>query len=124
MKMILFLACLFYAFDSNSQVINGTFLKDIQSEYIFVSGISKNTNGRIIVEVDYGQALKTSLLKDNEQPRMKDDKGKNVEFNSMIEVINYFTKNGWDYVQGFAPDTSGPWNGSQYTLNCLFRKRK
>jgi hypothetical protein len=95
-----------------AQQVDGKAMAEIDAEYIVVTVISKNMGSKYIVEVDYGQYVSNSILKDNVQPRMVDDKGKNVEFNSPAAVLNYFRKCGYYYMEAIG-GSSGGWSPSQ-----------
>jgi aryl-phospho-beta-D-glucosidase BglC (GH1 family) len=123
MKRIVFLLAAFVAsFSSYGQTVNGKKLDELDAHYIYIFPTSKNMGGRIFVDVDYGQKIKSSLLKESETPRLVGEDGKQMEFNSMMELLNYFFKNGYEYVQGFTGST-GPWTGTQYTINCVLKRR-
>ena len=52
---------------------------------------------KIIVGVDYGQAIKLF------QPQLiRGSDGKSVIFNSMIDALNFMERNGWEYVNNYA----------------------
>lgn len=52
-------------------------------------------SSKINVIVDFGQ--KSTLRKGVDY--LKDENGKNKEFNSMVDAMNFFGKQGWEFVQ-------------------------
>lgn len=60
--------------------------------YCELVGTGRMLSNKVKVQVDYGQ--ETSFWKGISY--MKDENGKNVEFNSMVDAMNYFGKQGWD----------------------------
>lgn len=63
--------------------------------YIQLMGYQKMLSHKVRVVVDLGQ--------DNwrYQFKLRDEKGKPIPFNSMVEVLNYMTKRGWEYVNSY-----------------------
>lgn len=59
-------------------------------------------SNKVKVQVDYGQ--ETSFWKGISY--MKDKDGKNIEFNSMVDAMNYFGKQGWEFVQAYVVTTN------------------
>lgn len=49
---------------------------------------------------------------------MKDENGKNIEFNSMVDAMNYFGKQGWEFVQAYAVTM-----GNQNVYHWLLKKK-
>jgi hypothetical protein len=54
---------------------------------------------KIVVVVDYGQKV---AIMDGKDSAVKDASGKVVIFNSMIDALNFFVANGWEYVNSYA----------------------
>ena len=48
-----------------------------------------------------------------------DSKGKKVKFNSMIEALNFMSKNGYDFVQSYAFVSAG-----NHVYHYIMKKRK
>jgi hypothetical protein len=67
------------------------------------------------VEVDFGQ--KTSYWKGGTDKILKDDKGKAIEFNSMVDAMNYFGALGWEFVQAYVVTTN-----NQHVYHWLLKK--
>lgn len=62
-----------------------------------------------------GGKLRLSILwKDKEENELRNEKGEKIEFKNMIEIINYMSKRGWEYVES---------NPSTNSLSYLFKKQ-
>ena len=67
--------------------------------YCELIGQGKLFSSKIKVQVDFGQ--ETSLWKVGSDRLLKDENGKNIEFNSMVDALNYFSAQGWEFVQAY-----------------------
>jgi hypothetical protein len=65
--------------------------------YCQLVGTSNLLGTKVTVIIDYGQEMK--WFKDH---RLKDETGKPVKFNSMIDALNYMASSGWEHVQAYA----------------------
>lgn len=81
--------------------------------YCELVGTSKLLSNKVKVQVDYGQ--ETSFWKGISY--MKDENGKNIEFNSMVDAMNYFGKQGWEFVQAYTVTM-----GNQNVYHWLLKK--
>ena len=81
--------------------------------YCELVGTSKLLSNKVKVQVDYGQ--ETSFWKGISY--LKDENGKNIEFNSMVDAMNYFGKQGWEFVQAYVIT-----NGNQNVCHWLLKK--
>ena len=71
---------------------------------------------KIIINVDYGQKAKFG-----EDMSIKDTNGKTYIFNSVIDALNFFEDNGWEFVSNYA--VSLPNNGGM-VYHTLLKRRK
>ena len=81
-----------------AQTVNNIPLKELNVEYIEIVGVQKLVENAITIEVDYGQ--RTNGWGKNK--RVKDEDGNKMEFNSMIDALNFLTKQGYEFVQAYA----------------------
>lgn len=117
MKIISSLPLLFLFFSNAiAQTVNDIPIKDIDAEYIRIVGTQIPFTSKISVEVDFGQ-------EDNPRKRnytaIRDEYGKLMAFNSMIDALNFMSKNGYDFVDVFTISS-----GDQSICHYLMRKRK
>ena len=102
---------------AQSQTVNDIPLKDINVEYVQIVGTSRLLSNKVTVEIDFGQLDK--LFSSDKDTRIKDANGKNMIFNSMIDALNFMTKNGYEFVQAYAVAVS-----NQNVYHYLLRKKK
>ena len=112
-KLILFLM-FFFVFQNLtfSQSVNGVQFKDIDVEYVQIVGTKKLFTQKVIIEIDFGQENKLFSSKDT---RIVDERGTNLIFNSMIDALNFMSKNGYDFVTAYTV-TLGDQNVYHYLL--------
>lgn len=97
---ILFLICISaLAF---SQTVNDVPLKDIDVDYVQIIGTGRSLSTKVNVEIDFGQETKSISFKNG--TNIKDERGRNVKFNSMMDALNFMSANG--YVFQFAYTTN------------------
>lgn len=85
-KVSLFICFIFFAAGSGfSQSVNGIPLKELHAtaEYIRVSEKLIVLSKKINIDIEYGQPDKIK------NTRVMNENGNQMEFNSMIEVLNY-----------------------------------
>ena len=77
--------------------------KNAKEEYCMVLAKSKLLSTKVNIEVDFGQAW--SFWKDKRS--LKDANGKKLNFNSVIDALNYMSSEGWEFVNAYAIETDG-----------------
>lgn len=65
--------------------------------YCEIVGTERLLSTKVTITVDFGQRMK--FFADN---RMKDETGKPLVFNSMIDALNFMGKQGWEFAQAYA----------------------
>jgi len=105
------------AFASQGQTVNDIPIKDIDVDYIQIVGNSSGFSKKVSIEVDFGQETKAFSSRGDHS--IKDENGKVMKFNSMIDALNFFSQNGFDFVQAYAFSV-----GNQTVYHYLLRKRK
>ena len=65
--------------------------------YCEILGKQQFLSKKVQVQVDFGQ--KTNLFADNP---LVDEKGNVIEFNSMVDALNYMGTMGWEFEQAYA----------------------
>jgi hypothetical protein len=73
-------------------------------QYCMVLATSKLFSTKVTVSVDFGQ--ETSFWRYNDG-RIKDEQGKVVNFNSVIDALNFMATKGWLFVNAYAITVSG-----------------
>ncbi|PSR54327.1 hypothetical protein AHMF7605_12775 [Adhaeribacter arboris] len=100
MRVTLFLLILFWlgCTKSYAQTIDGIAFKDL--EYLEIVGKAKSLSPKQFIGIEYGQE-KTSLLYPYKNTKIKDAEGNVLEFNYMIEALNFMVRNGFEFVQAY-----------------------
>jgi len=86
-------------FKSYSQTVNDKPLKEIDTEFMQIVRTSKMVSNKLSIELDFGQENKYWNSKDLQ---VKDENGKLMIFNSMIDALNFMSKNGYGFVNAYA----------------------
>jgi len=108
--LLLFIPAITY-----SQSINGVPFSEIDSEYIEIVGTAKALSNKVTINIDFGQSTKL-LGSSKKQFSILDKDNKKVEFNSMIDALNFMTKNGYKFEQAYVITTGGS-NVYRYLLS-------
>ena len=101
---------------SHAQTVNDIPIKDLGVEYIQIVGQAKMFSNKLNIELDFGQQNKAWS---NKEYQVKDADGKKIEFNSMIDALNFMSANGYEFVQAYAMG-----NGSERVYHYMLRKKK
>lgn len=64
--------------------------------YAEILGYSKFLSTKVSVTIDFGQ--NTTLFEDT---RLRDENGKVISFNSMVDAMNWMGAQGWEFVQAY-----------------------
>jgi len=83
-----FLALAFFCLASSF-----AFAQDSSYRHVSITVLPRLMSNKINVEVDYGGD--TKFFSDT---RMKDDEGRAVKFNSVADILNYMSKEGWELI--------------------------
>jgi hypothetical protein len=94
MKKVTLRICLsfFIGFTGFSQTVNGIPLKELKVKYIRVTE-NEILSRKINIDIDYGQLSKIKNM------RVLDENGSPMQFNSMIEALNYMDEIGYELVK-------------------------
>lgn len=114
-----FLLALFFIISTylgHAQVyVDGKNLNDMDVTYIELLGVNTSLIGvKMKIYVDYGQKVK--LFKPS---KITTKDGKVKKFNTMMDALNFFYKNGWEFVQF----SQGTLNG-KLRISYLLKKRE
>ncbi|MEO9012076.1 MAG: hypothetical protein ABI266_02570 [Ginsengibacter sp.] len=112
-KAIILYGCIFLLGNTGfSQLVNGVNLKDIGVEYLEISERPILLKGaKINLLVNYGQPIKEIS---DMQKFLMDSAGKKIEFNSIIDGLNFMSDHGYEVVQTYKTDS----------VSYLMRKKK
>ena len=114
------LALILFVFISVSgygQTVNNIPIKDLKSEYVEIVGTAATLFGnKVIIDIDFGQEVK--VFGGGKQFIIKNAAGENMEFNSMIDALNFMSQNGYTFVQAYGFETTN----HEYVYHYLLRK--
>ncbi len=117
-KLILSISFVFMGIIATfSQTVNDVPIKDVDVEYVQIVGTAKLFSTKVKIQIDFGQS--TKLFTKRKQTQVKDKNGKLVEFNSMIDALNFMSSNGYDFVSAYAITL-----GNQNVYHFLLKRRK
>lgn len=83
----------------NGQTVNDVPLSEIDVEFIQIVGTKKLFSPRVNIDIEFGQMNKLFSANDT---RIKDEEGNNLDFNSMIDALNFMSGHGYDYLDAYA----------------------
>ena len=98
-EIFLFIALSIFAFTLKAQTVNGVLIKDIDVEYVQIIGEFKPFRTKLMIRIDFGQKIK--LFSSGDESFIKDKDGQVLDFNSMIDALNFMSKNGFEFVTAY-----------------------
>lgn len=118
MQKFILLVLLFLSVSKlSAQTVNDVPIKDIDVDYVQIVGTSKMFSTKLTIQIDFGQ--KTKFFSTGKETILKDEEGKALDFNSMIDALNFMSKNGFDFVNAYVIMVS-----NQNVYHYMMRKRK
>jgi len=114
--ILLFAVPLLSLSTAKAQTVNDIPINEIDVEYIQIIGTSKLLSNKVTIQIDFGQENKYWSNKDTQ---VKDENGKLLVFNSMIDSLNFLSENGYEFVNAYAITI-----GSQNVYHYMLRKKK
>lgn len=117
MKSKLLLLALFCVGAMSAQSVNDVPLKEIDVDYVQIVGTSKMMSTKLNINLDFGQ--QTKFFSSGKESQVKDENGKAVEFNSMIDALNFMSRNGFEFLNAYAVTVSG-----QNVYHYILKKKK
>lgn len=106
---------LFFSYFVQAQTINNIPLKELDVDYILIVGEGKLFSDKVNVKIDFGQ--NTKYFSSKEEMFIKDKDETRIKFNSMVDALNFLSRNGFQFVQAYAITI-----GNQNVYHYLMRK--
>lgn len=78
-----------------AQTVNDVPLRDIDVDYVQIIGTGRSLSTKVNVEIDFGQETKSISFKNG--TNIKDERGRNMKFNSMMDALNFMSANGYSF---------------------------
>ena len=98
-KIILLLSVILTHAALKAQTVNDVPIKDIDVDYMQIIGTAKLFSTKLTIKIDFGQ--RTTLFASGKETIVKDENGKVMDFNSMIDALNFMSKNGFEFVNAY-----------------------
>lgn len=99
--LLIFLLCVFGFKSSNIQAQQADIPEGKYRVYCQLLGVSKFLKPHSVrIIADFGQ--KRNYWKSGGDMMIVDKEGNKIEFNSMVDAMNYFGRYGWKFVQAYA----------------------
>jgi hypothetical protein len=112
-----------FAVPGFSQTVNGEPLSAIESPYLLIMGTQKLLSPAVTIQVDFGQFGASRVFKKKSEVRIMDENKSLVEFNSMVDALNFFTKYNYEFVDAYAISVSGEMGGTQNVYHWLLKRK-
>lgn len=95
MKNLIFLAIFIFTVNLTfSQTVNDVPLSEIPGKYVQILGTGKMFSTKLNIQLDFGQ--KDNMWSSKEHI-LKDKDGNKLEFNSMVDALNFMHENGFQF---------------------------
>lgn len=85
------LACFAYA-NVSAQTINGIKLSDLKEPVLELRAFKQDFGSKVLVQLEYGQRV----INERQASLVKDENGKNMEFNSALDFVNKMKDYGYE----------------------------
>lgn len=97
MRNVLLLVVMLYCVKAQAQIVGGVDIAKVADlKYVEVRCVYAGFfTTKMKVLVDYGQEFDVFRTKKKDWPMLQDATGKNLKFNSKMDVVNYFANLGW-----------------------------
>ena len=93
-RMLIVLILLCCSFQMNAQT---------RRFYCEIKGTEKELSSRMKIIFDFGQSSSYNLFTDlNHRMKFVDENGEVIEFNSMVDAMNYMSERGWKFQQAYS----------------------
>jgi hypothetical protein len=100
-KIIVFVVFSLFSFSAFSQAIEDIPLFQIEGAYMQIIGspffYGEKKGDKVNVFIDFGQGREMGVARN----KITDDGGNLVVLNTMIDALNFMTKNGYDFIPAY-----------------------
>ena len=118
MKRLFILMCVLFGFSvSILKAQENDSSDEMHFFYCEIVGTQKMLSNKVTVNIDFGQLNK--LASDQ---RLRNDKGEVIEFNSMVDAMNWMGARGWEFVQAYVVITANSQNIYHWLLKKSTKK--
>ncbi|MBN2893604.1 MAG: hypothetical protein JXL97_17160 [Bacteroidales bacterium] len=111
---LVFLTCVNIV--AKSQSIDDVPFLEINTEYMKIIGTNEYAKSTIVIRFDFGGENKSINKNKN---IIKDENGNILKFTSMIDALNFMSKNGYEYVDSYTTRF-----GDFFETNYILKKKQ
>lgn len=105
-------ACCLAWSNAKAQNVKGVQLSDIRSTYIEISAVTRALSDKIWIKLEYGQKVEH----ENVDSYIRDDKHKEMEFNSALAAVEKMQQYGYELFQAYTKYNGDGWSQKFYVL--------
>lgn len=84
---------------SFSQTVNNIPISELNTNFIEIVATQKLMSKKVTIQLDFGQQINS--FGGMKQIVVQDKKGRNKEFNSVIDALNFFSQYGFKFEQSY-----------------------
>lgn len=95
-KILILVYVLIFCSISTIKAQENTPTEEMQYFYCEIIGTQKMLSNKVTVVIDFGQVNKFAS-----DQRLRNDKGKIMVFNSMVDAMNWMGARSWEFVQAY-----------------------
>ncbi|KAB1064079.1 hypothetical protein [Salibacter halophilus] len=106
---------LFVGKTMTAQTIDGKPIDEIDAHYVVIKGATKALSPNFNIQILIGQA--PEFLKPSKETEVKDENGKEIEFNSITNALNFMAEHGYRLVDAYAASKDGSRTVHHYILS-------
>jgi hypothetical protein len=99
---------------TEAQTINDIPIKDIDVQYVELTNVSRLLRAKQTIDINFGRQI--ALLPGRKVNIIRDAEGKLVEFDEMIDALNFMAENGFELISTNVATYSSGHNKFQYIL--------
>lgn len=105
LKTIAILVLLLGLFTASAQTVNDTPINEINTRYVQIVATQKYMSNKMIITLDFGQ--QTKFFSSGKNLVILDKQGKTIEFNSIVDALNFMSENGYYFIQAYINNNNG-----------------
>lgn len=95
--------------------VDGVNINSLSIQYCEIHGYGAAFfNNKIVISIDYGQRVGWG-----DHSLIKNSSGESINFNSMIDALNFMEKSGWEYINNYVVS-----NGQSLYYTYLLKRKK
>lgn len=97
-----------------SQTVDNIPISNLDAEYIQIVGTFQISKNKLTVSLDFGQ--KVGVFSSGKEQDVRDENGKKLLFNSMVDALNFMSKRGYTFIQAYTITAANKENVYHYLM--------